>query len=131
MFFLSHNPRRLGVLIINFLFRKKKLFRSLFSCPITFGLTFVLFLFCPIFFVLLLSLKPRPLVQLFFDTHAPRQPHAVTQQLSAPFFYFFSFFFVFLVMLLFPSIFVPLQFPLCMESSTLYFSPPGRCFSTL
>ena len=31
-------------------------------------------LFC---FGLLLSLKSRPFVQSFFDTHAPRQPHAV------------------------------------------------------
>ena len=35
-------------------------------------------------------LKPRPFVQSFFDMHAPRQPHAVTSQLSASF--FFSFF---------------------------------------
>ena len=36
-----------------------------------------LILFCFVFFFLL-SPKPKPFVQSFFDTHAPRQPHAVT-----------------------------------------------------
>ena len=75
----------------------------------------------------MLSLKPRPFVQSFFDMHAPRQPHAVTQQLSAFFFVFLSF--LSLEMSLFPSIFVPLLFSLCMESTShVFFPPSGWCF---
>ena len=47
------------------------------------GDTFVSFRFS--FF--LLSLKPRPFVQSFFDMHAPRQPH-----IFLPFFRFLCFF---------------------------------------
>ena len=53
------------------------------------GVTVVLFCFV---FVFLLSLKPRLFVQSLLDIHAPRQPHAVPQQLSAPFFCFFVLF---------------------------------------
>ena len=50
-------------------------------------------MFCFVF-VFLLSSKPWPFVQSFFDMRAPRQSHAVTLQLSVSF--FFSFFFLFL-----------------------------------
>ena len=39
------------------------------------GVTFVSFFFI---FVFLLSLKPRPFVQPFYDMYTPRKPHAVT-----------------------------------------------------
>ena len=44
-------------------------------------LSLVLRLFCFLFrfvFIFVLSLKPWSIVQLFFDMHAPRQPHPVT-----------------------------------------------------
>ena len=56
------------------------------------GVTFILFLFY-LAFVLMLSLKLRHFVRSFFDMHAPRQPHAVTNHCLRPF--FFSFFFSF------------------------------------
>ena len=62
------------------------------------GVTFVLDLFP------LLSLKPRPFVQSFFDMYAPRRLNTVTLQLSASFFVFVSLLFL-LEMLLFPVIF--------------------------
>ena len=46
MFFLSHKSRRIGVLIRNFLVRKKS-FRSLFFCPIRVGLTAARFSLLP------------------------------------------------------------------------------------
>ena len=76
-------------------------------------------LFCFVF-IFTLSLKPRPSVQSFFDMQAPRQPHVFL-----PLFPFVS-----LEISLFPSIFVPLPFSLCMES-TPYVFPSGLCFSTL
>ena len=45
------------------------------------GVTFVLFCFV---FVFMISLKPRPFVQSFFDMHKSRQPH-----MFLPFFSFF------------------------------------------
>ena len=81
------------------------------------GVAFVLFCFVLVF---LLSLKPRPFAQSFFDIHAPRHPHAVTQQLSASFFVFVSSFFLFLWgYRFFPSIFVSLPFLFCMEGISL------------
>ena len=62
------------------------------SCCLSGVVTFVLFCFV---FVILPSLEPRPFVQTFSDMHAPRQPHAVTQQLSASFFVSVSSFFLF------------------------------------
>ena len=53
-------------------------------------------LFCFIFFFVL-SLKPRPFVQSFFDLHAPRQPRGVAQQTVCV-----------VDVAFFPSIFVPL-----------------------
>ena len=89
-------------------------------------LSLVLPLFCFVSFlsfVFLISLKPRPFVQSFFDMHAPRQSHAVTNCLRTFCFYLFLFFFFSsLETSLFPSIFVPLPFSLCMES-TSYLSP--------
>ena len=57
----------------------------------------------------MLSLKPRPFVQSFFDVQAPRQPHVFL-----PFFLLF-----YLEVSLFPSIFVPLPFSHCMENRVL------------
>ena len=45
------------------------------KCRVVSGVTFVMFCFA---FVFLLSLKPRPFFQSFFDTHALRQPNAVS-----------------------------------------------------
>ena len=81
------------------------------------GVTFVLFCFV---FVFLLSLKSWPFVELFFDTHAPRQSHAASLQLSVSSFVLFCF--VSLEMSFFPSILVPLPFHLCMESTPYVFS---------
>ena len=47
----------------------------------SFSLALCLFCFCFVFVFLVLS-KPRPFAQSFLDMHAPRQPHATTQQLS-------------------------------------------------
>ena len=73
----------------------------------------------------MLSLKPRPFVQSFFDMYGPRQPHAVTKQLSASFFVFVCFFFfVYLEMSLFLNIFVPVAFSLCIENKYMVCPPP-------
>ena len=86
---------------------------------------FVLCLFCFVF-VFLCSLKPRPFVHMFFNMHAPRQPHPVANNSLSPFsFLFLSFFFVSLDMSFFPSIFVPLPFCLWMESRRTFF--PSGC----
>ena len=56
------------------------------------GVTFVLFLFLFRFgfgFRLMLSLKPPPFVQSFFDMHAPRQPHTVPNNCLRPFLFCF------------------------------------------
>ena len=60
------------------------------SCCLSLALR--LFLFCRFisFSSVLVSLKPRPLVQSFFDVHATRRPHSVTEQISASFFVFVS-----------------------------------------
>ena len=78
--------------------------------------------FCSVF-VFLILLNPRLFVQLFFDMHAPRQPHAVTLQLSV--------FFVCLVSfcvfgdVAFSEYYVPLRFPFCIDSALYVFLPDG------
>ena len=67
----------------------------------------------PIFFCLHWSCDPSFNCSSFFDMHAPRQPHAVTEQVFASFFRFFG-------DAAFPEyFFVPLPFSLCihMEST--------------
>ena len=59
-------------------------------------------------------------VQSFFDMHAPRQPHAASY--LKPFCVIFLFFSSSLEMSVFPSNFLPLQFPLCI-ALTSYVSP--------
>ena len=86
-------------------------------------LSLVLRLFCFVFVFVFLCFHwirdPSINRSSFFDMHAPRQPHAVTCQMSASFFLFlFLLFFISLEMSLFPSIFVPLPFPLCMERTS-------------
>ena len=83
------------------------------SCCLS-GFKFVAFGFI---FVFMISLKPGPFVQSCFDMHAPRQPHAVTQLLSASLYLFSS------EGSLLPSILVPLSFSLCMESASYVFPP--------
>ena len=57
-----------------------------------------------VFVFMLFSLKPRSFVQsLFFDIHAPRQPHAVTYNCLHPFLFLFLFC-VSLEVSLFPTI---------------------------
>ena len=58
-----------------------------------------LFVMLHFVFLFLLSLKPGPFVQSFFDMHAPRQPHAVNKHKCFASKYF-----------------VPLQVSLCVES---------------
>ena len=84
------------------------------------GVTFVLFCFV---FVFMLSLKPRPFVQSFFDMHALRQPHAVTEKFSASFFVFIS-----LKISLLPCIFVPLPFFSLYGEYVVRFSLPDGVF---
>ena len=83
------------------------------SCRIS----LVLRLFCFVF-VFILSLKPRPFVQSFFDNmQAPRQPHVFL-------FYFFPF--VSLDLSLFPSIFCAIAvFSLCVDCAVRFFLPGG------
>ena len=67
----------------------------------------------------MLSLKPGPFVQSYFDMHAAQQPHEVTQLLSA------SLYFFFFGSVAFSEHFcaIPLSFSLCMESTSYVFSP--------
>ena len=75
------------------------------------GVTFILFCFVVVFFI---SMNSRPLVQSFFDMHTPRQPY-----MFLPFFLFSIS--VSLEMSLFSTLFVPLSFYLCMESTSYVF----------
>ena len=81
------------------------LFRA-FGLQVSCRLSPVSLLFCFVF-VFILSLKPRPSVQLFFDMQAPRQPHV-----------FLSFFLLFLWRCRFFRVFLlPLPFYRCMKST--------------
>ena len=81
-----------------------------------------LFCFC---FVLIFLSKLWPFVQLFLDMHAPRQPHALTYQLSvSPFVLFLLFF---LGDVAFPEYSISLPFPL-LYGEYLVRLPSGWCY---
>ena len=70
-----------------------------------------------VFFVFLLSLKPRPFVQSFFDIYMRHDSHRkLPHNCLCPLLFLFLFLFS-LEMSLFPFFFVPLPFTLCMEST--------------
>ena len=84
------------------------------------GVTFVLFCFVFVFF---LSLKPRPLVQSLFVLRYACTPTATRSYLTTLCVLFRLCFFLLFVSLeisLFPSMFVPLPFSLCMESTYVF-----------
>ena len=84
-----------------------------FSSQMSCHLSLVLRLFC-FGFVFVLSMKPRPFVQSFFDMQAPRQPHV-----------FLPFFLLFLWKCrCFRVFFVLLPFALCMERDCVRFFFP-------
>ena len=98
------------------------------------GVTFVQFCFG---FLVILSLKPRSFVLLFFVLRYACTPTATCSYLTTSYVYFvttvcvlfrfcFFLFFVSLEMSLFPSIFVPLPFSLYIESTPyVSFLPDG------
>ena len=76
----------------------------------------------------MLSLKPWPFVQSFFDMHAPRQPNALPNNCLCPLFFLFLLLFCFFGDFAFSEYFCTIAVPsLCGECVVRFFSS-GWCF---